>query len=132
MQEHSIILFDGVCNFCNYWVNFTIDRDKNDLYRFAALQSEEGQLLLQQYNIKSTDIESFVLIKGENVFTKSTAALLISKTLSRPIKIMYPFIFFPNFIRDFIYDLIAKNRYKIFGKRNVCRIPTAAKRYKFL
>ena len=132
MQEHLIILFDGVCNFCNYWVDFTIDRDKNDIYRFAALQSEEGQLLLQQYNIKSTDFESFVLIRGENVFTKSTAVLLISKTLSGPTKIMYPFIFLPKFIRDFIYDLIAKNRYKIFGKRNVCRVPTAAEKDKFL
>jgi predicted DCC family thiol-disulfide oxidoreductase YuxK len=132
LQDHSIILFDGVCNFCNYWVNFTIDRDEKNLYKFAALQSEEGQIILQQYNINPNKFDSFVLIRGENVFAKSTAALTISKTLSGPIKILHPFIFLPKFFRDFIYDLVAKNRYKIFGKRNVCRAPTEAEKDKFL
>ena len=132
MNNHSIILFDGVCNFCNYWVNFTIDRDEKDLYKFAALQSEEGQILLKQHNINPTEFDTFLLIRGENVFTKSTAALTISKTLSGPIKILYPSIFLPKFFRDFIYELVAKNRYKIFGKRDVCRIPTEAEKNKFL
>ena len=132
MQNHSIILFDGVCNFCNYWVNFIIDRDKNDLYRFAALQSEQGQRLMQQYNIDVNKLESVILIRGEYVRIKSTAALTISKTLSGPIKILYPLIYLPEFFRDFIYDLVAKNRYKIFGKRDVCRVPTSAEGDKFL
>ena len=132
MQNHSIILFDGVCNFCNYWVNFTIDRDEKDLYKFAALQSEEGQILLKQHSINPTDFETFVLIRGEYVFTKSRAALTISKTLSGPIKMLYPSILLPKFFRDFIYDLVSKNRYKLFGKRDVCRIPTEAEKTKFL
>ena len=125
-------MFDGVCNFCNYWVNFTVDRDVKNLYKFAALQSNKGQLLLQQYNVKQNKLESFILIRGENVFTKSTAALEISKNLSGPVKLLYPFIFLPKFIRDFIYDLIAKNRYKIFGKSEVCRIPTEREKAKFI
>jgi predicted DCC family thiol-disulfide oxidoreductase YuxK len=132
LLEHSIILFDGVCNFCNYWISFTIDRDEKDLYRFAALQSEEGQMLLQQYNLGQTKLDTFLLIRGENVFTKSTAALMISKTLSGPVKIFYPFVFLPKLFRDFIYDLVAKNRYKIFGKREVCRVPTEEEKAKFL
>ena len=132
MQDHSIILFDGVCNFCNYWVNFTIDRDEKNIYKFAALQSEQGQILLQQYNLNLTKIDSFILIRGENVFTKSTAALMISRTLSGPVKIIYPFIFLPKFLRDFIYGLIGKNRYKLFGKRDVCRVPGEKEKEKFL
>lgn len=125
-------MFDGVCNFCNYWVNFTIERDVKNLYKFAALQSDEGQLLLQQYNVDQINSESFILIRGENVYTKSTAALEISKNLSGPVKLLYPFIFLPKFIRDFIYDLVAKNRYKIFGKSEVCRIPTEREKAKFI
>ncbi len=132
MQDHSIILFDGVCNFCNYWVNFTIDKDEKNIYKFAALQSEQGQILLQQYNLNPTKIDSFILIRGENVFTKSTAALMISRTLSGPVKIIYPFIFLPKFLRDFIYGLIGKNRYKLFGKRDVCRVPSEKEKEKFL
>ena len=125
-------MFDGLCNFCNYWVNFTIDRDVKNLYKFAALQSVEGQLLLQQYSLDQNKFDSFVLIGKENVFTKSTAALEISKNLSGPIKLLYPLIFLPKIIRDFIYDLVAKNRYKIFGKSEVCRIPTEEEKAKFL
>ena len=125
-------MFDGLCNFCNYWVNFTIDRDVKNLYKLAALQSVEGQLLLQQYSLDQNKFDSFVLIGKENVFTKSTAALEISKNLSGPIKLLYPLIFLPKIIRDFIYDLVAKNRYKIFGKSEVCRIPTEEEKAKFL
>jgi len=132
LQDHSIILFDGVCNFCNYWVNFTIERDEKSIFKFAPLQSEQGQILLQQYNLSPTNFDSFILIRGENVYVKSTAALMISKTLSGPAKMLYSFIFLPKFLRDFIYDLVAKNRYKLFGKRDVCRVPTEAEKTKFL
>ena len=93
------------------------------------LQAGEGQILLQQYNVNTIEFDSFILIRGENVFTKSTAALMISKTLSGPIKILYPFIFLPKFFRDFIYDLVAKHRYKLFGKRGVCRVPTEKEKF---
>ena len=132
MQNHLIILFDGVCNFCNFWVNFIIDRDKDDIFRFAALQSEAGQKLLNKFNLKTDDFDTFILIKGETYFTKSTAALKIAWRLNYPLKVLYYFIFIPKFLRDFIYSLIAINRYKFFGKRDMCRIPSEEERNKFL
>ena len=132
MQNHNIILFDGVCNFCNFWVNFTIDRDKDDIFRFAALQSEAGQKLLQEYKLNVSDFDTFVLIVNDKYFTKSTAALNISKNLKSFVKLLYPLIILPRPIRDFFYDLIAKNRYKFFGRRDICRIPTEEERDKFL
>ena len=131
-NSQRIILFDGVCNFCNFWVNFIIDRDKDDKFKFAALQSDAGQDLLRQFNLNTTNFDTFILIEGKKYHTKSTAALRIAKHLFFPIKVLYYFIFVPKFIRDFIYSLIAKNRYKFFGKRDVCRIPTEKERQKFL
>jgi predicted DCC family thiol-disulfide oxidoreductase YuxK len=132
MQNHHIILFDGVCNFCNFWVNFIIDRDKDDIFRFAALQSEAGQKLLNKFNLKTDDFDTFILIKGETYFTKSTAALKIARKLNYPVKVLYYFIFIPKFLRDLLYSLIAINRYKFFGKRDICRIPSENEKEKFL
>jgi predicted DCC family thiol-disulfide oxidoreductase YuxK len=132
MQNHHIILFDGVCNFCNFWVNFIIVRDKDDIFRFAALQSEAGQKLLNKFNLKTDDFDTFILIKSETYFTKSTAALKIARKLNYPVKVSYYFIFIPKFLRDLIYSLIAINRYKYFGKRDNCRIPSEEERNKFL
>jgi len=132
MNESKIILFDGVCNFCNFWVNFIIKRDKKNVFKFAALQSEAGLALLKKFKLSTTDFDTFILIDGENYFTKSTAALKIAKKLKGSVKLFYPFIVLPRFLRDFFYGLIAKNRYKFFGKRDVCRIPTEKERDKFL
>ncbi len=131
MKDHQVILFDGVCNFCNYWVNFILARDKNDLFRFAALQSDAGQELLKKNKLSRTSSDTFILIDGENHSTKSTAALMIAGKLKSVVKLFYPFIFLPKPFRDFFYDLIAKNRYKFFGKREICRIPTEKERGKF-
>ena len=132
MLNHYIILFDGVCNFCNFWVNFIIDRDKDDIFKFAALQSEAGQKLLNKFNMKTEDFDTFILIDGEICFTKSTAALKIARELNYPVKVLYYFIFIPKFLRDLIYSLIAKNRYKFFGERDICRIPSEKEKNKFL
>ena len=132
MKDHQVILFDGVCNFCNYWANFILARDKNDFFRFAALQSTAGQELLKKFKLNRTSFDTFVLIDGENYSTKSTAALMIAGKLKSVVKLFYPFIFLPKPFRDFFYDLIAKNRYKFFGKRESCRIPTKEERGKFL
>jgi predicted DCC family thiol-disulfide oxidoreductase YuxK len=132
MQNHHIILFDGVCNFCNFWVNFIIDRDKDDIFKFAALQSEAGQKLLNKFNLKTEDFDTFILIDSEIYFTKSTAALKIARKLNYPVKVLYYFIFIPKFLRDLIYSLIAINRYKFFGKRDVCKVPTENEKKKFL
>ena len=129
---HKIILFDGVCNFCNYWVNLIIDQDKNDSFRFAALQSEAGQNLLHKFSLSTTDFDTFIYIEGEKYYSKSTAAFRIAKHLKFPYKVLYYLIFTPKFIRDYIYTLIAKNRYKFFGKRDACRIPTEEEKRKFL
>ena len=132
IKDKEIILFDGVCNFCNFWVNFVIMRDKKDLFRFAALQSEKAKELTNEFNFDNSKQDTFILIDGENIYTKSTAAFKICKQLSGPIKFLFPFIIFPKYFRDFIYDLIAKNRYKFFGKRKSCRVPTMEDKLKFL
>jgi predicted DCC family thiol-disulfide oxidoreductase YuxK len=132
MKKHQVILFDGVCNFCNFWVNFVIDRDKNDLYRLATLQSGAGQEILSKFDLNKTYLDTFVLVIGNQYFIKSTAALSISKNLSGIVKLLYPFIFLPKFLRDFAYDLIARNRYKLFGKRDVCRVPGVDEKKKFI
>jgi len=131
-MQHKVILFDGVCNFCSFWVNFVIKRDKNDIFRFAALQSETGMQYLKLFGLNVTDPDTFVLIEGKEYFIKSTAALKVAWELKSWLKISYPLIFLPISIRDFLYDLIAKNRYKIFGKKDVCRIPTAEEKKKFI
>ena len=139
MNSNKIILFDGVCNFCNFWVNFIIDHDKKDFFRFAALQSETGQNILKQINLKTNNFwqsqrlpDSLILVDKQNYFIKSSAALNILKHLSGFWKILFVFIIIPRPIRNFIYDLIAKNRYKIFGKKHVCRIPNEKEKGKFI
>lgn len=119
----KIILFDGVCNLCSFWVNFVIKRDKNDVFRFSALQSERAKELAGKYNLNISKLDTFILIVNDKYFTKSTAALMVSRELKSAVKLLYPLIILPKFLRDFIYDLIAKYRYKIFGKRDVCYIP---------
>jgi len=96
------------------------------------LQSEEAKALSDKFKFDSKAMDTFILIAGEKLYTKSTAALMVCKDLNSFIKIIYPLIILPEFFRDFIYDLIARNRYKLFGKRNVCRIPTENDKQKFL
>jgi predicted DCC family thiol-disulfide oxidoreductase YuxK len=130
--DSKIILFDGVCNFCNYWVNFIIDRDKQNVFKFAALQSEKGKALIDKFDLPKDDFDSFILISENKVYKKSAAAFEILKFLKGAIQIMYHLRFLPRVITDFVYDLIAKNRYNIFGKKDACRIPTKEEKDKFL
>lgn len=122
--QKKIILFDGVCNFCSFWVNFVIKRDKKDVFRFASLQSEIAKELAGKYNVSVSKLDTFILIVNDRYFTKSTAALMVSRELNSAVRFLYLFIILPKFLRDFVYDLIARYRYKIFGKRDVCYIPT--------
>ncbi len=131
-QSRSIILFDAVCNLCNGSVQFVIKHDKKKIFLFAALQSDAGQALLKKYNLPSTDFHTFVLIQNNEVFLTSTAALTVAKQLYGIIKLMYIFIIVPPFIRNSIYNFIAKNRYKWFGKNDSCIIPTKDFRNRFL
>ncbi len=132
MSEKYIILFDGVCNLCNSSVNFIIDRDKNDIFRFAALQSDEGQDELRKIGMDKEFLDSIVLIKDGKLFHKSTAALHISKELSGLWPMISLFLIVPKIIRDVFYDIIAANRYKWFGRQDECRIPSPELKSKFL
>ena len=129
--DPKIILFDAVCNFCNYWVNYIIDHDKQNFFKFAALQSEKGRELLEQFNLPKNDFDSFILISQNIVYKKSSAAFEISKYLSGWPRIFVPLRFLPRSLTDFIYDLVAKNRYRIFDKNDDCRIPTKEEKSKF-
>jgi predicted DCC family thiol-disulfide oxidoreductase YuxK len=133
MDVHrSVILFDGVCNLCNGAVQFVIKRDKKNYFSFASLQSAEGQKLLRLHELPVNDFNSFVLVENDKVYTKSTGALRITRKLSGLWPLLYGFIIVPKFLRDAIYGLVAKNRYKWFGKRNSCMIPTPEMMSKFL
>jgi len=130
--NHKIILFDGVCNLCNGAVTFIIKRDKKDVFKFAALQSEIGQELISKFNIDTEKVDSIILIDGEKYYSKSSAALRISKDLSGAYPLLFGFMVVPKFIRNSVYDYIAKNRYKWFGKKESCMIPTSELKAKFL
>jgi predicted DCC family thiol-disulfide oxidoreductase YuxK len=132
LKENQVILFDGVCNFCNSTINFVIKHDKKGLFKFAPLQSATGNELLKRFHLSTTDFDSFVLIEGDKFYTKSTAALRVLKHLSFPHPLAAAFIIVPAFIRNAVYDFISRNRYKWFGKREVCMVPTKEVRGRFL
>ena len=128
----AIVLFDGVCNLCNSSINFIIRHDKKNRFMFAALQSEKGIEILKQYGFNSAVTNSIVLIKNKNIFLKSSAALQIAKSLNGLFPALYIFMIIPPFIRNIVYDFIAANRYKWFGKKEVCMIPTEELKSKFI
>ena len=132
MDQQPIILFDGVCNFCNGSVNFIIKRNSKTPILFAALQSEAGQRLLREYKLPVNKMESIVFIEQGKAYMQSTAALRICRYLRGLWPLCYGFIIVPKFIRDGIYNWIAKNRYKWFGIRKECMIPTPEMKTRFL
>lgn len=131
-HESHILLFDGVCNLCIGVVNFTIKRDSKRKFKFAALQSESGQALLEQFNLSTIDLNSFIFIYDDRCFVKSSAVLHVLKELGGVWKLFYAFIIIPAPIRDCLYAFVAKTRYKIFGKRDTCMVPTAEIKKRFL
>jgi len=130
-SKHKIILFDGVCNLCNTSVNFVIKNDKKGVFRFAPIQTDFGETILKKYHINTKDTDSIILIDEDNHYIKSTAALYIAKELSGAYPLLFCFMIVPKFIRNWIYDLVAKNRYKWFGKKVSCMIPTPELKNKF-
>ncbi len=128
----NIVLFDGVCNFCNAWVDFILPRDKNDRFRFVVLQSAAGKKILSTYHLHFDTLDTLVLIEDDSIYTHSTAALRILHSLGSIWSILYGFIIIPKFIRDGVYDIISRNRYGWFGERAVCRIPTEGEHHKFI
>jgi predicted DCC family thiol-disulfide oxidoreductase YuxK len=131
-ENKDIVLFDGVCNLCNAAILFIIKRDKNDRFRFAPLESEVGKELLAKYQIDPSKINSIVLVSGDSAFAKAGAALRISKHLTGLWPLLYSLIIIPSLISDTVYDFIARNRYKWFGKKESCMIPTPELKSKFL
>lgn len=132
-KNKKIILFDGVCNLCNTSINYVIDKDDNDEFRFVALQSELGKALQSHLNINPNNLDSIILyVPDEAYYLKSTAALKIMNRFSGAWKLMQIFTIIPEFLRDIFYDVIAKNRYKWYGKQTQCRIPTPELTSKFL
>ncbi|WP_423410293.1 thiol-disulfide oxidoreductase DCC family protein [Heyndrickxia sp. MSNUG] len=128
---HPVILFDGVCNFCDASVQFILNRDPKGIFQFASLQSEAGQNLVKKHNVPA-DVDSMILIEDDKVYYKSTAALRISRHLQGAWKWLYGFIIIPSPIRNIVYDLIAKNRYKWFGQKESCMLPPPNIRKRFL
>jgi predicted DCC family thiol-disulfide oxidoreductase YuxK len=131
-NNKSIILFDGVCNLCNNSVNFIIKHDKKKHFLFASLQSDAAKEILLQYTGVKINLESIVLIENGNIYEKSTAVLKICKRLNSLLPVLYTFVLIPKTLRDWLYTIIAKNRYKWFGKRTSCLIPSIELKNRFL
>ncbi|MEJ7767514.1 MAG: thiol-disulfide oxidoreductase DCC family protein [Chitinophagaceae bacterium] len=132
VSTKRIILFDGVCNMCNGLVRFTIKRDRRARINFASMQSTRGQALLEGIGLPTDDLNSFVFIEGDRYYLRSTAALKVLKELGGVWKIFYVLTVIPRFIRDYVYRFIAKRRYKIFGRRATCMIPSPDLKSRFL
>ncbi len=129
----KLILFDGVCNLCNTTVQYVIKHDKKDVFRFTALQSNLGKKIVEAFEIDPTKTDSILLYSEEyGIKSKSSAALHIARQLSFPNNLMTVFFIVPPIIRNKIYDYIAKNRYKWYGKKEYCIMPTKALKAKFL
>ncbi|GAE94279.1 hypothetical protein JCM21714_3422 [Gracilibacillus boraciitolerans JCM 21714] len=126
-----IILFDGVCNFCSSSVQFIIKRDPHQKFQFASLQSNIGQQLVAKHNVPE-EIDSLILIEGDQYYTESTAALKIAKSLHRFYPLLSIFLVIPRFVRNGVYQIIAKNRYRWFEKKDQCMIPKPEDRKRFI
>ena len=127
-----VIVFDGVCNFCNAFVNFVIDRDSHDFFHFGTLQSPPAQEILRQFQLSTDDYETFLLIEEGALFTRSTAALKILGRLGMPWSLFGIFLIIPRQIRDPFYDFVARHRYQWMGKSDSCRVPTDKDRKRFV
>ncbi|WP_418509881.1 thiol-disulfide oxidoreductase DCC family protein [Corallibacter sp.] len=132
-KNKQLVLFDGVCNLCNTSIQYIIKRDSKNLFMFTALQSDFGKHIISHFNIDTTKIDSIILYHPEKgISYKSTAALKIAAKLGFPLNLMAVFLLVPAFIRNWVYDFIAKNRYKWYGKKEACMIPSPELKNKFI
>lgn len=132
-MDHAIVYFDGVCNFCNSFINFLIKHDKKDYFRYTPLQSIAGEKFLKENNLFTLNPETFYLYEKGKIYSRSTAALRLLKNMGWKFSWMYVFIIIPSMIRDvLVYNPIAKRRYKWFGKMNQCMVPTEEVKSKFV
>jgi len=131
-KYERLILFDGVCNWCNAWVNVTIAHDPSGQFKFGTLQSEQAQRILRDLDLSTTDYQTFLLLEGGRVSTKSTAALRVIRQLSWWWPLYYICVLVPAPLRDGVYDFVARHRYQWMGRAATCRVPTQAERDRFV
>ncbi|MFD2583820.1 thiol-disulfide oxidoreductase DCC family protein [Pedobacter vanadiisoli] len=131
MMQKPVIFFDGVCNLCNSSVQFVIAHDKKDQFRFTPLQGDYAKEMLPEFNADQQKLNTILLLVNGKLYTKSSAALRIARKLNGLIPLLYVFLIVPKFIRDWFYDMIAKNRYKWWGKQESCWLPTPELKSKF-
>ncbi|MCK6617701.1 MAG: thiol-disulfide oxidoreductase DCC family protein [Cyclobacteriaceae bacterium] len=132
LPQTSIVLFDGVCNLCSGAVQFIVRRDPTGIYKFASLQSEISKQLLANRGIEFSNLSTLLLLRGDKVFIKSDAALEIARNLTGLWPLCYAFKIIPRFIRNPVYDWVARNRYRWFGKRETCWLPADNWKDRFL
>ena len=131
-KYERLILFDGVCNWCNAWVTLAIAHDPDGQFKFGTLQSEQAQRILRDLNLPAHDYQSFLLLEAGHVYTKSAAALRVIRQLSRWWPLYYVCMLVPASLRDVIYDFVARHRYQWMGRAATCRVPTQAERERFV
>jgi predicted DCC family thiol-disulfide oxidoreductase YuxK len=127
-----LILFDGVCNWCNAWVNFAIAHDPDRRFKFGTLQSEPAQHILRDLQLSATDYQTFLLLERGRVYTRSTAALRVIRQLSWWWPLYYVGVLVPGPLRDLVYDFVARHRHQWMGRSDTCRVPTQAERDRFV
>lgn len=128
----AIIVFDGVCALCNGWIDFLLRHDRRGCYRFAAMQTPSGRKLLADHGLDADDSVSFLLLDERGAHTDSDAILRVLSGLGGAWRLIAAGKLVPRFVRDPLYRLLARNRYRWFGRRDVCRIPDAEHRYRFI
>lgn len=131
-MHQPVILFDGVCNLCSSSVQYVIRHDPRRRFRYASLQSAFAGKALAKHQLPVEGHTTFILLENDTFYTRSTAALKVARRLSGPVKLLYIFILLPKFIRDAVYNFIAKNRYRWFGRRSECWLPTPELKTLFL
>lgn len=132
MENKHIIIFDGVCNFCNASVNFIIKRDKEAVFMFTPMQSETAKALIDKHQASDTDFDTIILFKNNSIYNRSDAALEIVESLKGVWFLFGIFRIVPVSIRDYFYRVFANNRYKLFGKKEVCMLPTKEQQNRFI
>lgn len=131
MNDNPVMLYDGVCNLCNRSVRFVLERDSRHLFRFASLQSKEAQAILSRYGV-TIQMDTIYLVQDGELHDRSSAALRIMAKLSAPWPLMAVFLVIPKPLRDWVYNIVGKNRYRLFGRTDACQLPDEAVRRYFL
>ncbi|MBI2336110.1 MAG: DUF393 domain-containing protein [Deltaproteobacteria bacterium] len=130
--HRPIVFFDGVCNLCNFWVQFIIKRDPHKKFYFASLQSKAGQAILEALGLPDSELNTMIFLEKDQCYLKSSAGLHIARTMGGWLRLGYIFIFIPEGIRNIFYRLISKYRYRYFGKKETCMTPTSDLQDRFL